>query len=306
MVKGGIHKIVSNVDTVIILRNPSIQFAEWTCAIRTKKILERKTKSLKERRKEKNKLLLTWTSSDESNYTPMLDGGQPSTLSIDQEETSNWTEPSIFGGLVSSARPQIATPNESGPGEGSASNSITYVKGAQVEVVPIEEDEIRYYVCSGNLMSASPWFNRALDKIGWLESNRNKEDGRFYVSAQDWDEEAFIIVLRIFHLQNDMVPEVVSLEMLAKISVIVHYYECASAVRMHFRIWISNLKTSSVMPKTYCRDLMLWICIARVFSLHEEFREMTLVAIQNCDEGELRTMELPIVGPVVGELKNRS
>jgi hypothetical protein len=109
-------------------------------------------------------------------------------------------------------------------------------------------------------------------------------------------------VLRIFHLQNDIVPEVVSLEMLAKISVIVHYYECASAVRMHFKIWISNLKKSIVMPSTYCRDLMLWICIARVFSLHKEFREMTLVAIKHCDEGELRTMGLPIVGPVVGEL----
>jgi hypothetical protein len=304
MAKGNIHKIVSNVDTIIILRNPSIQFADWTSVIRIKTSPKgKKTKKGYKERKRENKLPLIWNFPDESNDAPRLDSKQPSIVSIDQVETTDSIKPSIFGELVSSAKPHIATPNDPGRGEGCASNGIVYVKRAQAEVVPIEEEETRYHVCSGNLMSASPWFNRAMDTVGWSESQRNKEDGYFYVYARDWDEEAFTIILRIFHLQNDMVPEVVSLEMLAKISVIVHYYECASAVRMHFNIWISNLKKSSVMPSTYCRDLVLWICIAKVFSLHEEFRDMTRVAIKHCDEGEIRTMELPIVGPVAGESK---
>jgi hypothetical protein len=302
MAKGGIHEIVSNVDTIIVLKNPSNRFATWTEPVPILKPLKDNEEVSSDANEKK--LPLTWTSSGEpEDALPKSDSRQPSTLSIDQEQTSNCTEPSIFGGLVSVVKPQIAIPNDPGQGEGSASNGTNYVKEAQAEVVPVEEDEIRYHVCSGNLMSASPWFNRAMDTVGWSESQRNKEDGYFYVYARDWDEEAFTIILRIFHLQNDMVPEVVSLEMLAKISVIVHYYECASAVRMHFNIWISNLKKSSVMPSTYCRDLVLWICIAKVFSLHEEFRDMTRVAIKHCDEGEIRTMELPIVGPVAGESK---
>jgi hypothetical protein len=184
MAKAGIHEIVSNVDTIIVLKNPSTRFATWTEPVPLLESLEDKEEVSSDANEKK--LPVTWISSGEPETAlSKSDSRQPSTLNIDQEQTSNCTEPSIFGGLVSIVKPQVAIPNDPGPGEGSASNGTSYVKGSQAEVVPIEEDEIRYHVCSGNLMSASPWFNRAMNKVGWSESKRNSEDERFYVCAQD-------------------------------------------------------------------------------------------------------------------------
>ena len=81
-------------------------------------------------------------------------------------------------------------------------------------------------------MSASPWFNRVLKKHGCGESGRNEQDGHFHVRGE-WGEDAFLILMNIFHLQNDKVPEKVTLQTLAKIAVLVDYYDCAVAVKMH-------------------------------------------------------------------------
>jgi hypothetical protein len=75
-------------------------------------------------------------------------------------------------------------------------------------------------------MLASPWFSRALKKEGWSESDQNEKDGLIHISASDWDAEAFLILLNVLHLRNRSVPDKVSLDMLAKIAVLVDYYEC--------------------------------------------------------------------------------
>ncbi|PVH90710.1 hypothetical protein DM02DRAFT_547285, partial [Periconia macrospinosa] len=158
-----------------------------------------------------------------------------------------------------------------------------------------EDDEIHYLVSSRHLMLASPWFRRTLTRDGFIEASKDPSDGRYHVLASDWDEEALLILLNIFHVRTRQVPTTVSLEMLAKVAVLVDYYELQNAEVMErdTRDWITELRRSVKIPSTYCRDLMLWICISRVFYMSADFEEATAVAIKG-SEGWIQTLDLPI------------
>jgi len=371
-----IYKVVSNVDTVILLKNPATVFAEWVDAIIPEAeppALTVGENTLRNAKEGKKAMVTSWD--------------EPSAMSIDEQpqEVDDWGFPirqeladdlireepvddwatwgtSSWGvsnkkkgkkGMKAAAPPvcpeellepadeESAIPSDSGPSNVEQSifgiglsngdsmipsaNDINTeppvtetrpeqpAKNASLEEqvndndnsydnkieTPVEEGGIHYHVCSGNLMSASPWFNRVLKKDGWMESNRDSEDGRFRISAADWDSEAFLILLNIFHLQNEKVPEKVTLEMLAKIAVLVDYYECAPAVKMHIRIWIEDLKKTAPIPTTYCRDLILWMWVSCVFALPEQFTQTTIVAIQQCTES-VQSLGLPISPRISG------
>ncbi|KAF2872728.1 hypothetical protein BDV95DRAFT_492143 [Massariosphaeria phaeospora] len=157
----------------------------------------------------------------------------------------------------------------------------------------VEEDEVHYRVSSHHLMLASPWFERALTRKGWTESTRDKTDGLYYISAEDWDAEAFLVLMNILHLRSAKIPRTVTLDMLAKIGVIVDYYECAAVIEIWVERWLPKVKEEVTVPGVYCRDLILWIWVSWVFELPAQFKEATQVAIRESDE-TIRTLELPI------------
>jgi hypothetical protein len=144
-------------------------------------------------------------------------------------------------------------------------------------------------------MSASPAFNRMLKKEGWMESIQNPEDRTYHISAEDWDEEAFIILMNIFHHRNHKVPRTVTLDMLAKIAILVDYYECNEAVELFVDIWLTDLREKTPIPITYCRDLILWVWITWTFRRSGLFKDSTAVVIDQCTE-PVRTLGLPIPG----------
>jgi hypothetical protein len=152
------------------------------------------------------------------------------------------------------------------------------------------ESEVHYNVSSRHLQLASPWFKRAMAKEGWAEAKL--VDGRYQIFAHDWDEEAFLIVLNIFHLRNRKIPRTVSLEMLAKVAVLVDYYDCGEALEWFTSMWIEELN-KTVIPFFYCRDLILWIWVAWVFDLPERFTDATRVAIKESKDA-MGTLDLPI------------
>jgi hypothetical protein len=165
-----------------------------------------------------------------------------------------------------------------------------------------DDDEaatIYYRVSSRHLMLASPWFERAMKKEGWAESSRDSKDGLFYVTTTDWDPDAFLILLNIFHVRNRGVPRSVSLEMFAKIAVLVDYYECDEAIELVQEKWIGWLKKNKSFPSTYDRDLILWIWVSWAFKLEDYFEQATIVAIKRSKE-DFRTLELPIPAKVSG------
>lgn len=229
-----VHNIVSNADTIVVLKNPCIKFAEWgKPAPSTAEEIEEAfwEYSAKKRRKKREKwkkcqeieLVIDEKESIAEIAIP-IDDGKSSSNSMVPEESLKSIQQSIFG-----VKPSKDPEPEASEDDRNTSHPIE-INAAKVERVPqttvqsTEENGIRFRVCAGNLMSASPWFNRVLAKNGWMESNRNLEDKCYYISAEDWDEEAFLILMNIFHLRNREVPRTVTLETLAKIAVLVDYY----------------------------------------------------------------------------------
>jgi hypothetical protein len=269
-----VHEIVSNVDTIIFLKNVCIEFAKWGLpAPSTIEEIEEATWkfSLRKRKKKlKNAKVIN--------------------------PASSW-----FNNPVSISK--VVEPGESGNDDG-PSNTIE-INAQEVEPVPkvttepIEEVGIRFRVCAGNLMSASPWFNRVLKKNGWMESSWNSENRCFYVSAEDWDEEAFIVLMNIFHLRNDKVPRTVTLEILAKIAILVDYYECGESIGLFMDVWVADLRAKTPIPTTYCRDLILWMWVSWAFRLSDLFKQTTAVAIKQCTE-PVRNLGLPIPAWITG------
>jgi hypothetical protein len=141
-------------------------------------------------------------------------------------------------------------------------------------------------------------FKRALTPDKFTESVRNEVDGLYHIEAHDWDVEAFLIVLRIVHGRNKQVPREVTLEMLAKIAVLEDYYNFGEVLDVFTEVWIQKL-TKTPIPATYCRDLILWIWVAWVFDIEQQFMEATATAIKQSTES-VRTLELPLPARVSG------
>jgi hypothetical protein len=97
---------------------------------------------------------------------------------------------------------------------------------------------------------------------------KDPSDGRYHIGVSDWDEEALFILLSIFHVRVRQIPATVSLEMLAKIAVLVDYYELVGAevIERDTSGWIAHLRRVAI-PSSYCRDLMLWIWISQLFQM---------------------------------------
>ena len=71
-----------------------------------------------------------------------------------------------------------------------------------------------------------------LTRDGFAESDRNETAGLFHIDAEDWDAETFLIYLQILHLRNRQVPRIVTLEIMAKMAILVDYYDCGEAVKL--------------------------------------------------------------------------
>jgi hypothetical protein len=65
------------------------------------------------------------------------------------------------------------------------------------------------------------------------------------------------MLLNICHLHNQKLLRMVVPEMLAKVAVLVDYYECGQTIELPSTMWIVFGKLSTPIPSTYCRDLIL-------------------------------------------------
>jgi hypothetical protein len=308
------HDIVSNGDTIIILKNPSIKFAEWQPVDPSVDSAERRAfappysgKKKKKKGKKEKSINVSNSYSNESviensvgleDTIPSDDRGP---ISASVPESMVRVGQSIFGDGPSDTGPTIATSKDVEAGKSEAiedhTNDITpdiqeIEKSTNDSTLPVESG-IRFRVCAGNLMSASPTFNALLKKDGWMESCRNPEDMMFYLSAEDFDEGAFIIMMNIFHLRNRKVPRTITLEMLAEIAVIADYYNCDESIELFVDIWVADLESKTPVPATYCRDLVLWMWVSYAFKLSDIFKQTTSVAIKQC-AGPFRDLGFPI------------
>ncbi|KAH6875309.1 hypothetical protein BKA58DRAFT_427908 [Alternaria rosae] len=262
-----IHIIDPDPDTVIVLKNPCKIFAPWDPE--------------EERR---NPTMSEVPYSDEH--------PQPSTSRPHQE-------PAL---VETPADSSMYTLDEGSTALTEPSSAVQRTPSPDLPEEP-EEESIHYHVSSRHLILASVAFKRMLAQNGFAESVRNEADGLYHITAHDWDAEAFLIVLRIVHGRNKQVPREVSLEMLAKIAVLEDYYNFEEALDVFTEVWILEL-TKRPIPQMHCRDLVLWVWIAWVFDIEQQFTKATATSIRQITES-FRTLDLPIPAIVSDEIDAR-
>ncbi|KGO74513.1 hypothetical protein PITC_099050 [Penicillium italicum] len=157
---------------------------------------------------------------------------------------------------------------------------------------------LRIQVSAKHLILASPVFKKILSG-GWKESITFFQKGSVEVTAESWDIEALLILLRAIHGQYYQVPRKLTLEMLAKIAVITDYYECKEALYFLTDLWINNLEEH--IPTRVSRDLILWLWIAWFFQLPSQFKLSTSIAMSQSD-GWIDSLGLPISDKVIGSM----
>ncbi|KAF2275243.1 uncharacterized protein EI97DRAFT_475841 [Westerdykella ornata] len=149
---------------------------------------------------------------------------------------------------------------------------------------------IEYHVSSSHLILASKVFSvKASPRWG----QDKQADGKYHHTAEGWDPEAFLILMQILHLKHSKLPAKVTLDMMAKLAVLADFYECEEAVEVLIQKWIKALRQESGLPAEYCRDMVLWICIARVFGLTDVFAHCIRTTMYTVRE-PIQTLGLPM------------
>ncbi|KAK2008325.1 hypothetical protein LZ32DRAFT_460230 [Colletotrichum eremochloae] len=166
-----------------------------------------------------------------------------------------------------------------------------------------EESEVKFLLSSRHLILASRYFNAKLNGT-WKEATHHAVDKRYHLEASDWDSDALLLLMNVIHGRTRSVPRRVDCEMLAKIAVLVDYYDCHEVVEVFASMWIDALKDQ--LPSECSRDLVLWLLIAHVFQRDNIFKQekvfekITKTAVLGgCDL--MPTMDLPI-SPIVVDL----
>ncbi|KJK66781.1 hypothetical protein P875_00127847 [Aspergillus parasiticus SU-1] len=160
---------------------------------------------------------------------------------------------------------------------------------------PLDETYFRIQVSAKHLILASPVFKKILTG-GWKESVTYLQKGSVEITAESWDIEALLILLHAIHGQQYHVPRKLTLEMLAKVAVLVDYYDCKESVYIWSTIWIDALEEK--IPETYSRDLLLWLWISCIFQLPAQFKESTST-VMSWSDGWITSLEFPIPSKVM-------
>lgn len=161
----------------------------------------------------------------------------------------------------------------------------------------MECSPVRFLLSSRHLTLASRYFRAELNGP-WTEATADSIDGLRHIEASDWDDQALLLLMRILHGLNREVPRKITLEMLAKIAVLVDYYDCREAVELAVHMWIDALE--DCLPLECNRDLTLWLLVSSTFRQPETFRSITKTAIQE-SRAPLPALDLPISQNVIGK-----
>lgn len=157
--------------------------------------------------------------------------------------------------------------------------------------------EVRMLVSGKHLGLASRQFQRML--TGPYSEAKKDAWNLHQVTASDWDPDAFRILFDVIHGYHRDVPRSLSLEMFAKLVVVVDYYECHESIDIYIDIWLKNLERE--LPKVYGRESMLWMLISWVLSRADTLQSMAHLALQYSSK-LIEVLDLPIPADLLSEL----
>uniref|UniRef100_L2GB48 Uncharacterized protein n=1 Tax=Colletotrichum fructicola (strain Nara gc5) TaxID=1213859 RepID=L2GB48_COLFN len=150
-------------------------------------------------------------------------------------------------------------------------------------------------------LSCVSYFKKALSEL-WAKTLVHSEDGRRHLQAADWDADALLILMHIFHARTQNIPRSVDLEQLAKIAVLVDYYDCHDTVEFFATLWIHSLQEQLSLQCN--RELILWLLVSVVFRRDDLFQAVTKIAVTK-SKGPLPTLELPVLQSPIDQIDKR-
>ena len=158
-------------------------------------------------------------------------------------------------------------------------------------------------VSSRHMILASRNFRDMLGNDNFKEGQTLRSEGKLDVPLPEDDPDAFIILLSIVHTHTRKVPRYVTLATLTSLAILVDKYSLLEAVELFSDLWIDNVKDEEPMPESFTDDVPSWLVISWVFQKPEEFKTMSRIIEQECDE-RLEDMfgdDLPVVPFILGQ-----
>ncbi|KAH8799455.1 hypothetical protein F5884DRAFT_686710, partial [Xylogone sp. PMI_703] len=150
----------------------------------------------------------------------------------------------------------------------------------------------RIQVSGKHLVLASPVFRSQL-----TESYNLHKEGSVAIGVDSWDPEAFLVLMKSFHCRHRDVPRAVNVELLAKIILLVSYYDCLEVVEVYLDAWLASVSGS--FATIYSRDSILWLWISCFLKLDDRFKEATSIAIKQ-SKSRVESLGLPISSRIIG------
>ncbi|KAL6817092.1 hypothetical protein J3E69DRAFT_358321 [Trichoderma sp. SZMC 28015] len=169
------------------------------------------------------------------------------------------------------------------------------VRGGYVSEDANSQREIWMLLSSKKLIPVSP-ICRQMEANNQPNIRPFKFTYKYLFVARHWDEKALETVMNIIHGKTANIPEKISLEKLANISVIVDHFQCHQIVKPFADKWIAHLKEP--YPTCYGGNLVLRLYISWVFLDSFDFAAFTKIVIRE-SRGPMHTLGLPIPKSVI-------
>ncbi|KAI9645547.1 hypothetical protein NHQ30_006289 [Ciborinia camelliae] len=132
--------------------------------------------------------------------------------------------------------------------------------------------KIRILVSSKHMSLVSPVF-KAMLQGNFLEGLKLKETGKIELPLPEDDPHAWKILINIIHCRFNSVPLEVTLPLFTQLAVLVDKYQMLEVLHIFIPIWKRGLK---FQPNSLSEeDLIRWICVAWMFNLADEFKQIT-------------------------------
>ncbi|CEF79652.1 hypothetical protein SNK03_007492 [Fusarium graminearum] len=163
--------------------------------------------------------------------------------------------------------------------------------------LPLEKIDVRMLVSGKHLELASPIFKTML--TGPFTEGKADSSGVRWITASDWDPEAFKIVLTIMHGYHRDVPKSLRFNLLVMIAMIVNYYDCLESVEVYTNVWLEGFETA--LPTVYGRDCILYLFVSWVFSRPIMFQRMTRLALRHSQK-LIEAEDFPLPADIIEEI----
>lgn len=173
-----------------------------------------------------------------------------------------------------------------------------FAPGGNETQTSTKSEEFRARVSSAVLRHDSPILAKEFDPSGPWKQPHVQPDGLIHKELEDFDPSALVHVLNIIHLRINLVPPTLPLVEIAKVAVIVDYFQCHDAIAFAAQSWTQGYKEFS--PGTFTRTDLLWLFVSAVFGNAQICYPIGDRAVR-FGMGPFETHGLPVPEKVVGE-----